>query len=204
MFARRIFSSGSFRRRGRLGAACCGLLVSSWLIAASANAATAGANTAAAAQPFVPTPAQLLGPLFVQVQMDALYPDGKTFADAVPKAPPPTILRRYRSARPRSRAALLRFVNANFSFPTEANTPPAQADKTLAGHIARLWPLLTRRPVVPRPYSSLLYVPQPYVVPGGRFREMYYWDSYFTMLGLGQSSRVDLIGSMVADLNHLQ
>ena len=34
------------------------------------------------------------------------------------------------------------------------------------------------------PYSSLLPLPRPYVVPGGRFRELYYWDSYFTMLGL--------------------
>ncbi|MGU0160043.1 trehalase family glycosidase [Escherichia coli] len=27
-------------------------------------------------------------------------------------------------------------------------------------------------------------MPEPYVVPGGHFREVYYWDSYFTMLGL--------------------
>ncbi len=30
----------------------------------------------------------------------------------------------------------------------------------------------------------MLPLPYPYVVPGGRFREVYYWDSYFTMLGL--------------------
>ncbi|MEJ7664338.1 MAG: trehalase family glycosidase [Hymenobacter sp.] len=39
------------------------------------------------------------------------------------------------------------------------------------------------------PYSSLLPLPRPYVVPGGRFREMYYWDSYFTMLGLRAAGR---------------
>ena len=32
----------------------------------------------------------------------------------------------------------------------------------------------------------------PYVVPGGRFSEIYYWDSYFTMLGLEESGRHDL------------
>jgi alpha,alpha-trehalase len=36
--------------------------------------------------------------------------------------------------------------------------------------------------VVPAP--GLLYLPNPYVVPGGRFNEMYGWDSYFIVLGL--------------------
>ena len=31
---------------------------------------------------------------------------------------------------------------------------------------------------------GLLYLPEPYVVPGGRFNEMYGWDSYFTTVGL--------------------
>ena len=31
---------------------------------------------------------------------------------------------------------------------------------------------------------SLLYLDNPFVVPGGRFRECYYWDSYWTILGL--------------------
>jgi alpha,alpha-trehalase len=172
--------------------------------AAAGGAAAAGAtNAAAAPEPFVPTPAQLFGPVFVQVQMAALYPDGKTFADAVPKAPPATILRRYRSARPRTRAALLRFVDRNFSGPTEAHTPPAHQDKSLEGHIARLWPLLTRQPRVPPPYSSLLYVPKPYVVPGGRFREFYYWDSYFTMLGLIPDGHLATARDLVGDFSYM-
>jgi alpha,alpha-trehalase len=31
---------------------------------------------------------------------------------------------------------------------------------------------------------GLLYLPHPYVVPGGRFNEMYGWDSYFIQVGL--------------------
>ena len=31
---------------------------------------------------------------------------------------------------------------------------------------------------------GLLYLPNPYIVPGGRFNEMYGWDSYFILLGL--------------------
>lgn len=47
------------------------------------------------------------------------------------------------------------------------------------------------------PAQGLLYLPHPYVVPGGRFNEMYGWDSYFILLGLLQSGRVDLARDMV-------
>ena len=46
-------------------------------------------------------------------------------------------------------------------------------------------------------------LPKPYVVPGGRFRELYYWDSYFTMLGLVQSGRQDLVRDMISDFGAL-
>jgi alpha,alpha-trehalase len=40
----------------------------------------------------------------------------------------------------------------------------------------------------------------PYVVPGGRFNELYYWDSYFIVLGLLQDGRKDLARGMVDNL----
>ncbi len=45
-------------------------------------------------------------------------------------------------------------------------------------------------------WSSLLALPQAYIVPGGRFSETYYWDSYFSMLGLAESGRNDLLKCM--------
>jgi alpha,alpha-trehalase len=39
---------------------------------------------------------------------------------------------------------------------------------------------------------GLLYLPHPYVVPGGRFNEMYGWDSYFIVLGLLHDGKVQL------------
>ena len=39
---------------------------------------------------------------------------------------------------------------------------------------------------------GLLYLPLPYVVPGGRFNEMYGWDSYFIQVGLLRDNRLDL------------
>jgi alpha,alpha-trehalase len=44
---------------------------------------------------------------------------------------------------------------------------------------------------------GLLYLPHPYVVPGGMFNEMYGWDSYFILRGLLQSGRLDLARGMV-------
>ena len=44
---------------------------------------------------------------------------------------------------------------------------------------------------------GLLFLPYPYVVPGGRFNEMYGWDSYFILLGLLASGRTDLAKSIV-------
>ncbi len=192
MLVSRMLFRGSSRRRRRLAATLCGLLAVAWLgIAAAAPA------------PFVPTPEQLFGPLFVRVQMDALFPDGKAFPDAVPKAPPSVILRHYRESDPRSRAALLRFVESNFSLPAPARTPPALPQGSLEAHIASLWPLLTRQPAVPPPYSSLLYVPKPYIVPGGRFREFYYWDSYFTLLGLIPDGHLDTARDLIDDFSYM-
>jgi alpha,alpha-trehalase len=44
---------------------------------------------------------------------------------------------------------------------------------------------------------GLLFLPRPYVVPGGRFNEMYGWDSYFILVGLLRSGRVALARDMV-------
>jgi alpha,alpha-trehalase len=48
---------------------------------------------------------------------------------------------------------------------------------------------------------GLLYLPHPYVVPGGRFNEMYGWDSYFIVLGLLDDGEVELARNMVD--NHI-
>jgi len=49
----------------------------------------------------------------------------------------------------------------------------------------------------PTPEQGLLYLPHPYVVPGGRFNEMYGWDSYFIVLGLLHDGKADLARDMV-------
>jgi len=47
------------------------------------------------------------------------------------------------------------------------------------------------------PTAGLLYLPHPYIVPGGQFNEMYGWDSYFIILGLLRANHADLAKGMV-------
>jgi alpha,alpha-trehalase len=164
----------------------------------------------AAAQPNPPDappvepPQMLFKDLFAAVQTAQIYPDGKAFADAVPDASPDAILRQYHAEKPESRTALEHFVQMHFVLPAPvgaAPSPPGQV--SIVAHIDALWDVLTRSSTSAPPYSSLLTLPQPYVVPGGRFREMYYWDSYFTMLGLATSGRQDLVTGMVQDFAYL-
>lgn len=174
-------------------------------IAGRGAAAFALAGLLAAGAADYPEPPQaLFGDLFVAVQTAAIYPDGKTFVDEVPDAAPEVILAEYHAAHPDSPAALRRFTDAHFSLPEVPATAVAMSSQTtLLEHIDGLWKQLTRTsPTAPR-WSSLLPLPKPYVVPGGRFREIYYWDSYFTMLGLVESGRTDLVEDMVEDFAHL-
>lgn len=150
--------------------------------------------TAAADAP--PSPAELYGPLFEAVQRERVFDDGKTFADATARAAPEAILEAYAQERPMTREELRAFVERHFTLPDGTT---AAMTNSLVEHIERLWPQLTRPPLDPPAGSSALALPAPYVVPGGRFREIYYWDSYFTMLGLKVDGRDDLVESMLAD-----
>jgi alpha,alpha-trehalase len=148
-------------------------------------------------------PDALYGPLFTAVQRARIFPDQKTFVDCVPRTAPTTIRLTYEKWRAAHAGAidpaeLRAFVEAHFLVP-EARPVAVPPSAGLAEHIGALWPVLTRAPDVGVPGSSLLSLPNPYVVPGGRFREIYYWDSYFTMLGLRESGRFDLIEAMVGN-----
>jgi alpha,alpha-trehalase len=48
--------------------------------------------------------------------------------------------------------------------------------------------------------QGLLYLPRPYVVPGGRFNEMYGWDSFFIQMGLLRDDQVELAKDMADNL----
>ena len=158
---------------------------------------TVNAEDAPAATPAPPD--ILLGPLFNDVQTAKLFPDQKTFADAVPNSDPLMILADYRMQKNQSGFDLRHFVEVNFTLPKDGEKYVPRAGQSLRDNIDGLWPVPTRSTTDAEKWDSLLPLPEPYVVPGGRFREIYYWDSYFTMLGLAESNHWDKVSDMVAN-----
>jgi alpha,alpha-trehalase len=143
-------------------------------------------------------PSRIYGELFHRVQTERLFSDSKTFADATPKAEPADIVSRYAASKDKPGFVLRQFVDANFIIPGDVTGGyKTEPRAELRAHIDRLWTVLTREPEESRGPDSLLPLTTRYVVPGGRFREMYYWDSYFTMLGLQASGRHELVAGMV-------
>ncbi|MDR3101351.1 MAG: alpha,alpha-trehalase TreF [Paraburkholderia sp.] len=167
----------------------------------AASAPVAASATAQGTAPLPPS--ELYGQLFRDVELAQVFPDSKTFADMVPNEAPAKIVANYEfwsahnagitdpDAR---RAALSQFVAQYFSDPKQAaESYVSDPDQNVVSHIDTLWDVLRRNPdAAQQPYSSLLPLPKPYIVPGGRFNEIYYWDSYFIMLGLEASGRHDL------------
>jgi len=149
-------------------------------------------------------PAHDIGSLFSDVQLSGIFPDSKEFVDARPRSVPAVIEARYDSARRTNGFVLRAFVDQNFVLPPAAGDGyHTVASQSMQEHINALWSVLTRPPDSADARSSLIPIPNAYVVPGGRFREVYYWDSYFTMLGLVQSGRTDLVKNMLDNFAHL-
>ena len=150
-------------------------------------------------------PDALYGRLFRDVQMNRVFPDGKTFVDCVPKRDPAAIAADYEAAvkDPPPGFSLAGFVADNFSVPASPAGGYVPTEKDAAGHVRELWGVLKRPADKPAAGSSLLPLPYPYIVPGGRFREIYYWDSYFTMLGLKESGETEMMENMVRNFAYL-
>jgi alpha,alpha-trehalase len=145
-----------------------------------------------------------LSPLYEAVQRSGIFADSKFFPDCLPKSEPADILAAYENARGQADFDLRRFVEAHFEVPHTPETGYESGQTPIRQHLYQLWALLTRQPEAgAAAHSTLLPLPHPYVVPGGRFREVYYWDSYFSMVGMHASGHTGLIRQMVDNFAHL-
>jgi len=149
-------------------------------------------------------PDEIYGELFELVQSRRLYADSKTFVDATPKGEVAAILEAFDSIDRTDDDALRAFVDRYFDVPDES-TPSGDVTEILPirERLDALWGLLARAADRVVPDSSLIPLPRPFLVPGGRFREVYYWDSYFTMLGLAEAGRIDAIEDIVDNFAYL-
>ena len=150
------------------------------------------------------TPADRYQELFVDVQMNCIFDDGKTFVDCAPRQDPEKILELYRCLRGNSDFDLKTFVLEQFIVvETPSSAFVSDPNRTLAAHIESVWPVLTRHPQEHPFCSSILPLPFDYIVPGGRFSELYYWDSYFSMVGLYGAKRQHLLAAMADNFAYL-
>lgn len=152
------------------------------------------------------TPDKIYGRLFHDVQMSRIFPDSKTFVDCIPKKSPAEIVAAYHkiTSSPGVRFSLKLFIDDNFILPATPQLNYVTKEKDIELHIKNLWSVLKRNPDSSNVEgSSLLPLPNAYIVPGGRFREVYYWDSYFTMLGLKESGETVTMENMVKNFAYL-
>lgn len=144
------------------------------------------------------SPDEAFGDLFDEVQRRNILGDGKTFVDLVPRKRARAIKQEYELSRQDPNFDLAEFINRHFyefAPHKEGEQYIVKNDTAIDEHIAELWPHLTRRNRVNR--GSLLALPYPYIVPGGRFGEQFYWDSYFIMLGLAADGQWEMISNMM-------
>lgn len=142
------------------------------------------------------TPDQIYPRLFVAVQQSGLFDDSKTFVDLLPTESSMVINETYENECKQPGFDLNVFIQRFFvedELPNASQIAPAQ---TAVDHIQALWSVLKREADV-ESTGSRLPLAHPYIVPGGRFNEIYYWDSYFTQLGLADSGEIGLVRSMV-------
>ncbi|CAK9825716.1 unnamed protein product [Anthophora retusa] len=149
------------------------------------------------------------GELLHTIQMASIYKDSKTFVDMKMKHPPNETLLLFREFMERvdhmpTRHQIEQFVNDTFDpegsefeewDPEDWISHPHFLDKILdddlrkfASDLNRIWKMLGRKMKddvrIHEDQYSIIYVPNPVIVPGGRFREFYYWDSYWIIKGL--------------------
>lgn len=149
------------------------------------------------------SPHQQYPGLFEAVQLNSIYPDNKTFVDAIPKKNPAAIMQDYQAQKNKPDFDLKAFAEAHFTESTSgSDSYKSDINAGIRAHIESLWEVLTHRHDT-LSKGSLLLLPHDFIIPGGRFREIYYWDSYFTMLGLQESHKTKMIQNMVDNFAYL-
>lgn len=152
--------------------------------------------------PIQPSPDQTFGQMFIDVQEQRVYEDGKTFVDVVPRRKIKQIQQEYHLDKQNPEFNLQEFIQRNFYGVEDIKGDyVSDPSRTMREHIRALWPSLERNNL--RQRGSLMPLPHSYIVPGGRFNEQFYWDSYFIMLGLAADGHWRSIEGMMKNYAYM-
>ncbi len=148
-------------------------------------------------------PVEVYQELFFDIHKAAIIDDDKAIADARARIHPDVILKAYRKEKAAPDFDLKTFVEEYFEVPTSAIPMENTVERLpINDHLDKIWGALKRQPSNGKYRSTLLPLPYSYIVPGGRFNEIYYWDSYFTMLGLKEAGDLESIEEMIKNFCH--
>ncbi|KAG1148244.1 hypothetical protein G6F37_003514 [Rhizopus arrhizus] len=159
------------------------------------------------------------GPILKTVQLAELYPDSKTFVDMPTSKSEADVVKAFNAMGGvnATRDQVKQFVKENFleagaevkmltnvTIQEELSWIQEISNVDYQGwinHLNHAWENLTfgfdYSTLCKDCVSSTLPVEHPFVVPGGRFREFYYWDSFFVIKGLLLSEQVSLARDMI-------
>ncbi|CAG8446565.1 1715_t:CDS:2 [Diversispora eburnea] len=161
------------------------------------------------------------GSLLKKIQLSGIYNDSKTFVDKPTIKPLDEVLAAA-SLLPENSTndELQNFLSTYFGPEgqelilvniTNFNSTPSFLQKIkspllqeFAKRVHNYWPNLTRE--VNQSFmcegcvSSFIALNRTFVIPGGRFREIYYWDSYFIIEGLLVSELYDIAKNVILNL----
>jgi len=143
-----------------------------------------------------------LNELLYDVQKNKIFKDDKSFVDLIPRHSTKQIRDEYLLIKDNPKFNLSDFINRHF-VALDSGKEVYVCDSTTSprDYIKFLWPKLERNKYSDQ--GSLIALPKPYVVPGGRFNEQFYWDSYFIMLGLAADKEWNLLEDMLTNATYM-
>lgn len=172
-------------------------------------------------------PIYVHGKILDLVQRARIFNDSKTFVDMVLRAPTEVIEERFNvfmnktDNRP-NKKQVKHFVDQNFERTQELdNWSPSDYKKKprlieriadpgvrrFASVLVSIWPKLAKKVKNEvrnnEDKHSLIPLPNGFIVPGGRFKEIYYWDSYWIVKGLLLSDMVQTVKGILENFLHL-
>lgn len=170
------------------------------------------------------SPIYCQGDLLHIVQTNKIFNDSKTFVDLSLVHPANTTVNNFRmfmmeTRENATRDQIAEFVSKNFKsvgeleeyYPPDFRKDPKilkdihePVVRKFAQNIINIWPQLTRR-VSPHVFEhpdthSIIPVEHHFIIPGGRFKEYYYWDSYWIVKGLLLSDMFETAKAMIQNL----
>ncbi|XP_066253985.1 trehalase-like [Euwallacea similis] len=167
------------------------------------------------------------GDLLDTVQRQKLFTDSKRFVDMSQVNDENVTLDNFNAmmaatGNQPNRTQIKDFVAKNFEYKAESeewtpqdynpkpeflNNIPDASIREFARDLVSIWPQLGRKitdSVKEHPdRHSVIPVPEGFIVPGGRFQEIYYWDSYWIIKGLLISEMSTTVKGMLTNLIYL-